>query len=136
MEKGVLHIELMNRPVPRVSQSEDSANCSGLDNRIEHFIIVNTGALGETTKDPASLVYVQRAIGMELLFEYLFFGDHIGLGRPRNEIPSVVVHKSSIFVLHGLTPVAIGKSMTTGSHIGDRASVCKARRGYRYPDLP
>ena len=51
---------------------------------------------------------------MKLVFEDPFSGDHICLGRPRNEIPSVVVQEGSKFFFHGPTPVQISKSVTTG----------------------
>ena len=114
MKESVLHIELMDRPVLRVSQSEDGANSSWLDDRAEGFVVINTGTLCKLAKYPSSLVSVQGAISMELMFENPFAGDHIRLGRARDEIPSVVVQESSIFFFHSPTPMVIGKSVTTG----------------------
>jgi hypothetical protein len=91
MKKCVLHIKLMDRPVPGMSQREDGANRGWLDNGAESFSIINTGTLGETAKNPSSLVSVQRAISMKFVFENPFTGDHICLGRTRDEIPSVVI---------------------------------------------
>jgi len=115
VEEGVLHIKLMNRPVPGVSQGEDSANSCRLDDRAECLIIVNSRSLCKSAKDPASFVSVQRAIGVELMLEYPFPSDHICLRRPRNEIPSVVVRQSSKLIFHGLTPVGISKGIPAGS---------------------
>jgi len=115
MEEGVLHIKLMDGPIPRVSQSEDGANSSGLDDGTESLIVINSGALCEPTEHPTSLVSVQGAISMKLVFEDPFPGDHICLGRPSNEIPSVVVQEGSEFFSHGLTPVRISKSITAGT---------------------
>jgi len=112
VEEGVLHIKLMDGPIPRVSQSEDGANGSGLDDGTESLIVINSGALCEPTEHPTSLVSVQGAISMKLVFEDPFSGDHICLGRPRNEIPSVVVQESSEF-FHGPTPVWSSKSIST-----------------------
>ena len=113
MKESVLHIELMDRPVLRVSQSEDGANSSWLDDRTEGFIVINTGTLCKPAKHPSSFVSVQRTISMKLVFENPFAGDHIRLGRARDEIPSVVVQESSIFFFHSPTPMVIGKSVTT-----------------------
>ena len=113
MKKGILDIKLMDRPVPRVSQSNDCANSSRLDNRAECFIIINTGLLSKTTKNLASLVSFQRAISMKFVLENPFTSDNIGLGRARNKVPSLVVGESSKFLFHGLAPVRIGESITT-----------------------
>jgi hypothetical protein len=91
MEEGVLHIKLMNRPVPGVSQGEDSANGGRLDDRAECLVIVNTRSLCKSAKDPTGFVSVQGAISMELMLEYPFPSNHICLRGSRNEIPSVVV---------------------------------------------
>ena len=86
MKKGVLHIKLMDRLVLRMSQSEDGANSGWLDNRAEGFVVINIGALCKPAKYPSSLVSVQGAISMELMFENPFAGDHIRLGWARDEI--------------------------------------------------
>jgi hypothetical protein len=97
-----------------MSQSKNSPDSGGLDDRAESFIVVDTGLLGETTEHPTSLVSVQRAISMELVFENPFPGDHIGLVRPRDRIPSVVDRESIKFFLHGLAPNGISKGILTG----------------------
>ena len=91
MEEGVFHIKLMNRPIPGVSQGEDSPDGSRLDDGAECLVVINAGTLGEPAKHPASLVSVQGTIGMKLMLEDPFAGDHICVGRTGNEIPSVVV---------------------------------------------
>jgi hypothetical protein len=114
MKKSVLDIKLMNRPIPGMSYGEDCANSGRLDNGTESFIVVDTRALSEATKDPTSLVTVQRAISMKFMFENPFSSDHVGLGGARNEIPSLIVHESSIFIFHGATPVRISKGVAAG----------------------
>ena len=84
MEEGILHIKLMDGPIPRVSQSEDSTNGSRLDDGTESLIIINSGALSEPTEHQTSLVSVQAAMCMKLVFEDPFPNDDISLGRPRN----------------------------------------------------
>jgi hypothetical protein len=91
MEENVLHIKLMDRLVPRVSQSDDGANSSWLDNGFESLIVINTKALCKPAKHPSSLVSVQRAISLKLVFENPFSSDHIRLSRARDEVPSVVL---------------------------------------------
>ena len=81
----------MNGLVPRVSQSKDSVNGGWLDNGAEGFVIVNAGSLSEPVENPVGLVSVQGTISMELVFENPFSSDNIRLGRPRNEVPSMIV---------------------------------------------
>jgi len=114
MEESILHVELMNGPIPRVCQGENGANCGWFDDRAESLVVINTGALCKSAKDPTSLVSVQGAISMKLVFENPFSSDHIFLGRTRNKVPRVVVQESSMFFFHGTTPVRIGKSVATG----------------------
>jgi hypothetical protein len=114
MKKRILDIELMNRPVPRMSKCEDCTDSCRLDNGTECFIIVNAWALSEASKDPASLVSVQRAISMKFMFENPLASDHVGLVGARNKIPGVVLHEGCIFIFHGATPVRICKGIATG----------------------
>jgi hypothetical protein len=52
--------------------------------------ILITGALGEPSEDPTSLVPVKRVIRLELVLEDPLVGDHIGPRRLRNQVPCVV----------------------------------------------
>jgi hypothetical protein len=79
MEEGVLDIELMNGPVPGVSQSEDSTNGGGLDDGTECLVVINTWALREAAKNPAHLVSVKGAIGMELVPKNPLPGNNVCL---------------------------------------------------------
>ena len=60
MEEGILDIELMDRPVPR--EGEDDANGGELDDRAEGLVVVHSGTLGESPKDPMGLVAVEGAV--------------------------------------------------------------------------
>jgi hypothetical protein len=56
MQKHVLYIELMNEPGAGESQGEHRADGGRLDHRAEGLMVVDAGPLGETAKNPASLV--------------------------------------------------------------------------------
>jgi hypothetical protein len=111
MEEGVLHIKLVDRPILGVSQSKDSADSSWLDDGAESLVVINSGVLGEPTKDLASFVSIQRAVGVELVLEYPLPSDHVSLGRSRNQIPSVIVQEGSILFFHGPAPMRTGESI-------------------------
>jgi hypothetical protein len=78
MEEGILHIELLNRPVMGDSSSEHRAHGGRFHNRAESLIIVDSGALSETSKDPASLVAIEGPISVELVREDSFASDDVG----------------------------------------------------------
>jgi hypothetical protein len=48
---------------------------------------------------------------MEFMFENPFSGDHIGIGGPRDKLPSVIIHEGGIFFFHGATPVRISEGI-------------------------
>jgi hypothetical protein len=60
MKESVLHVKLMNGPIPGVSQGEDGADSSWFDDEAECLVVVNTGALSEAAKDPTGFVSVER----------------------------------------------------------------------------
>jgi hypothetical protein len=58
MKKSVLHTQLVNWPVARMSKGEHGANSGMLDDKTENFIVVNAGPLCEAMKKPTNLVSV------------------------------------------------------------------------------
>jgi hypothetical protein len=111
MEEGIFDVQLVNWPIPRMSEGEHYANSGRFDNGTERLIVVNTGMLGEATKDQSRLVSVQGAISMKFVFENPLACDDIGLGRARNKVPGVIFHESSILFPHGVTPMRVSKSV-------------------------
>jgi hypothetical protein len=69
VKEGVLHIQLVDRPLSRGRDAEDNLNGSRLDDGAEGLIVVDAVALGEATDDPASLSVSQCAIRVELMPE-------------------------------------------------------------------
>jgi hypothetical protein len=65
MEEGVLHVKLVDRPVPGQSESQDSPDGGRFHHRIESFIVVNPGTLSEAPEHIASLVPLQGPVGVE-----------------------------------------------------------------------
>jgi len=112
MKESILHIELVDRPILGVCQSEYSTNSSGLDDGAECLVVINTGALSEAAEHPTSFVSVQGPVSVKLVFENPFSSDHVCLSRTRDEIPSMIVQESSILIFHGPTPMRVGKSIT------------------------
>ena len=56
MKKGILDIQLMNRPRMREGQSEDCTNGSRCHDGIERLIVVNARVLGKPPENPTDLV--------------------------------------------------------------------------------
>jgi hypothetical protein len=112
VEEGVLHVELVNRPVPGQSESQDSPDGGRFDHQTESLIVVNSGALGKAPKYIAGLIPLQGLVGMQLQLEDPFPGDHVGAMRTRHQVPGVVGLESVVLLFHGTSPLRIGKRTT------------------------
>jgi hypothetical protein len=75
---------------------------------------VNAGALAEAMHHPTHLVALKCTIRKQLLLEYSFAGDEVGLGRIGNELPSLVLLQSVELLLHGLMPMQVPKRCPSG----------------------
>jgi hypothetical protein len=80
VEEGVHHIELVDQPVPRQSQSQNSPDGGRLDHQTEGLIVVNPGALGEAPEHIAGLVPLQGPVAVQLHLEDPLPGHHVGAG--------------------------------------------------------
>jgi hypothetical protein len=58
MEKGIVDVELMDRPVLSDGNGQNCPNSCRLDNRTESLTVVDTGALGEAPEHPTCFVPV------------------------------------------------------------------------------
>jgi hypothetical protein len=77
MEEDILHIELLNRAVMGDSSGEHCVHGGRFHNRAKSLIVVDSGALSETPKDPASLVAIEGPVSAELVCEDPFASDDI-----------------------------------------------------------
>jgi hypothetical protein len=84
VEEGILHVELLNGPVTGDSSDEHRANSGRFYNRAESLIVIDSGALSETSKDPMSLVVIKGSVSMELVHEDPLVGDNVGALRSGN----------------------------------------------------
>ena len=69
VKKGVLHVQLMDRPGARSGDAEDDPDGGRFDNRAERLVVVDAVLLGEAADDLACLVASESAIGVVLLLE-------------------------------------------------------------------
>ena len=115
MKKGILHIQLMNRPVAREGQGQHGANGGWLDNRTESLRKINPGTLSEPSKHPSRFVALQRTVGIELVLEYPFASNNISPSRTWYEIPRIVGQERIKFLLHSPAPIWISKSAPVGA---------------------
>jgi hypothetical protein len=122
VKKGILHVQLVDRPLTRSSDAEDDPNRCRLDDGAERLVIVDAVSLGEAADDPASLMTSQRAVGVELMPEDPFASDNIGARRLGDEAPCVVVDESLVLLSHSRAPLRVGKgpSVVTGNGRGSR----------------
>jgi hypothetical protein len=114
IEEDIFYIELLNGPGMGDNSSEHRANSGRFYNRAEGLIIVDFGALSETPKDPTGLVAIKGPVSTEHVREDPLTGDNVGALRSGNQLPGPIVDQGSVFVLHGHTPMGIGKRSTSG----------------------
>lgn len=84
MEKCILHVELVHRPMMGGGKVQDRSNGGGLDDGGEGLVEVDPQSLLEPTDHRARLAVFERAIGMYLALEYPFPSDHVDAWRTRD----------------------------------------------------
>jgi hypothetical protein len=116
MEEGIFYVELLNGL--GTGDHSSRANSGRFYNWVEGLIVVDSGALSETPKDPMGLVAIKDPVSTELVREDPLTGDNVGALRSGNQRPGPITDQGPVFVLHSRTPMGIGKrSMSRG---GDR----------------
>ena len=84
VKKGVLHVQLMDRPGARSGDAEDDPDGGRFDNRAERLVVVDAVPLRKTTNDPPGLMASQGAVSQ---------GFKIRPDRP-NRRPPVPVYRT------------------------------------------
>ena len=109
VKKGVLHIQLVDRPATRGGDAEDDTNRRRLDNGAEGLIVVDAVALSEATDDPVSLVTGKGTIGVEFMLINPLASHNIRARWSRDETPGVVVDEGLVLVRYGSAPLRVGE---------------------------
>jgi hypothetical protein len=118
VEESIFHVELLNGPVMGDSSGEHRVNSDRLYNRTESLVVVDSGALSETLKDPTGLLAIKGPVSTELVREDPLTGDNVGSLRSGNQLPDPIADQGSVLFLHSRTPMGIGKRSMSGG--GDR----------------
>jgi hypothetical protein len=114
MEEDIFHIELLNGPVTGDSSGKHRANNGQFYNRAENLLVVDSGALSETPKDPTGLVAIKVPVSTELVRKDPVAGDNIGALRSGNQLPGPIADQGSVLFLHSRTPMDISKRSMSG----------------------
>jgi hypothetical protein len=114
MEEGIFYVELLNGSGTRDSSSEQHANSGRFYNRAEGLIVVDSGALSETPKDPTGLLAIKGPVSPELVREDPFAGDNVGALRSGNQLLGPIADQGSVLFLYSRTPMGIDKLNTSG----------------------
>ena len=109
VKKGVLHVQLMDRPGARSGDAEDDPDGGRFDNRAERLVVVDAVPLRKTTNDPPGLMASQRAVSTILVLKDPLAGDDVGTRRARNETPGAIVNERLVFFSHRRAPIRIGE---------------------------
>jgi hypothetical protein len=95
IDEDIFGIELMNWPL--MGDNKRNKNNNSLHNRIEGIRVVKTRYLRITLYDKTCLESVNVAIKMIFGSEYPFRAHNIGVGRMRDQDPSLIILQSSYF---------------------------------------
>jgi hypothetical protein len=118
MEEGIFHIELLNGLVTGDNSNEHHVNSGWFYIWAESLVVVDTGALSETPKDPTGLVAINGHVSTNLVRADPPASDNIGALRSGNQLPGPNADEGSVVFLHSRTPTGIGKRSKSGG--GDR----------------
>jgi hypothetical protein len=77
VEEGIFDVELLNGPGTGDNSSEHRANSDRFYNRVERLVVIDSGALSETPKDPTGLVAIKGPVSTELVREDPLVGDNV-----------------------------------------------------------
>jgi hypothetical protein len=77
VKEGIFYVELLNGPGMGESRGEHHANSGQFYNRVDGLVVVDSGALSETPKDPTGLVAIKSPISTELVCEDPLAGDNV-----------------------------------------------------------
>jgi hypothetical protein len=127
VQEGVLDVELVNWPGASKGQREHRAAGGRLHNRAEGLIVVDSGALSEAPKNPASLVPLQGTIGPPLVRPDPLAGEDVGAERTGHQIPRLVGDERRVLLLHRPTPVGVQQGGADGG--GYRRNLRVSSRG-------
>jgi hypothetical protein len=86
MEEGIFNVKLLNGPGMGGSSSEHCTNSGRFYNRAEGLIVVDSGALSETSKDPTGLVAIKGPVSTKLVREDPLASDNVGALRSGNQL--------------------------------------------------
>jgi hypothetical protein len=114
MEEDILHIELLNQPVMGDSSGEHCVYNGQFHNRAKSLLVVDSGALSETPKDPASLVAIKGPVSVKLVCEDPFASDDVGALRSWNKVTCPITHQGPVPILHSRAPIGIGEGSMDG----------------------
>jgi hypothetical protein len=114
MEEGIFHVELLNGLVTGDSSGKHRANSGRFYIRAENLVVVNSGALSETPKDPTGLVAIKGPVSTELVREEPLAGDNVGALRSRNQLLGPIADQGSVLFFRNRTPMEIGKGSMSG----------------------
>jgi hypothetical protein len=128
VEEGIFYVKLLNELGTKDSHGEHRVNSGRFYNRDEGLVVVDSGALSETPKDPTGLVAIKGPVSTELVRENSLAGDNVGALRSGNQLSDPIADQGPVFVLHNRTPMGISKrSMSGGGDRGRRQG--RGRRG-------
>lgn len=107
MQKGIAHIQLLQRPTVRHCKSQKQSHCSWLNHRTKGFFIVQTILLKESPSYQPSLIPSYSTITVPFQLINPFASHNILIRRWRNKWPSLLLEKWVKLKIHSSNPLRI-----------------------------
>jgi hypothetical protein len=77
VEERVFHVKLVDKPIARRSEMKNGVNGHRFDDQGECMAEVDPWSLLKATNDPPGLATLEGTVGLELVLEHPFPGDHV-----------------------------------------------------------
>lgn len=104
MKKGIVDVQLMNRPAIRHGKMQHNMDSGGLDHWTKSILKIDARALMKALGDQTGLVLVNSAIGVPFDTKHLFTTNKIVNRLRWNKLPSSIANESITLSRHGSSP--------------------------------
>ena len=112
VKKGVLHVQLVNRPGTGCGNAEYRSYGGRFDNRAKRLVVIDVVLLRKTTNVPPGFMTGEGAISMILVLEDPLAGDNISPRWSRYEAPGAIIHERLVLFMHRSPPIGVGQGGT------------------------
>ena len=105
MKESILNIQLSKWPLIEEWNGKNNSNCSNFNFQTKGVKIIKSWSVGEALSYQTSFISINGAIGFVFKFIHPFTSNDISMSRRWDKLSSIILQKSSVFILHGKNPM-------------------------------